>query len=312
MTGAIIPFGDPKGNRPLGQPTSSRYIDAMPIFLSGAKKPEDFVIPGFRAGTVGSLVAPGGTGKSFLAMELAMAVASPRADVGRFRPSGHGKVLYLNGEDHPDELSDRLFDLGRKTHPSVWPGLAKNLFVSPGYGLNLDFGGDARECEALGWLIEAHKGFRLIILDTLSRFHRLDENNNAQMAYLVGNLERVAKETGASVLFLHHANKCAIRENGGESQAASRGASALVDNARFCSYLKKMAPEEAPSYGVSAEKSGLYLKFGVSKQNSGSPQSPRWFKRDLETGILLPTELERKPAQDRPANKPAHRKPETI
>lgn len=35
----------------------------------------DFVWPGFLAGTVGALVAPGGAGKSFWALEAAMAVA---------------------------------------------------------------------------------------------------------------------------------------------------------------------------------------------------------------------------------------------
>uniref|UniRef100_UPI0027E46466 AAA family ATPase n=2 Tax=Pseudomonadota TaxID=1224 RepID=UPI0027E46466 len=35
----------------------------------------DFIWPGFLAGTVGALVAPGATGKSFWALEAAMAIA---------------------------------------------------------------------------------------------------------------------------------------------------------------------------------------------------------------------------------------------
>jgi len=35
----------------------------------------DFIWPSFLAGTVGALVAPGATGKSFLALEAAMSVA---------------------------------------------------------------------------------------------------------------------------------------------------------------------------------------------------------------------------------------------
>lgn len=35
----------------------------------------DFIWPGFLAGTVGALVAPGATGKSFWALEAAMSVA---------------------------------------------------------------------------------------------------------------------------------------------------------------------------------------------------------------------------------------------
>ncbi|MCF5935882.1 helicase RepA family protein, partial [Xanthomonas perforans] len=36
----------------------------------------DFIWPGFLAGTVGALVAPGATGKSFWALEAAMSIAS--------------------------------------------------------------------------------------------------------------------------------------------------------------------------------------------------------------------------------------------
>ena len=35
----------------------------------------DFIWPGFLAGTVGALVAPGATGKSFWALEAAMSIA---------------------------------------------------------------------------------------------------------------------------------------------------------------------------------------------------------------------------------------------
>jgi cell division protein FtsX len=35
----------------------------------------DFIWPGFLAGTVGALVAPGATGKSYWALEAAMALA---------------------------------------------------------------------------------------------------------------------------------------------------------------------------------------------------------------------------------------------
>ena len=43
----------------------------------------DFVLPGMLAGTVGSLVSPGGVGKSFLALQLALLVLHNHAKVIR-------------------------------------------------------------------------------------------------------------------------------------------------------------------------------------------------------------------------------------
>ena len=54
----------------------------------------DFIWPGFLAGTVGALVAPGATGKSFWALEAAMAIACSVAggDLLRLSPAGTGRV----------------------------------------------------------------------------------------------------------------------------------------------------------------------------------------------------------------------------
>lgn len=51
-----------------------------------------------------------------------------------------------------------------------------------------------------------------MVLGTLSRTHRLDENSNGNMAALVACLEHLALETGASVLSLHHVGKGSARE----------------------------------------------------------------------------------------------------
>ncbi|MCK1975372.1 helicase RepA family protein, partial [Bacillus safensis] len=56
-------------------------------------------------------------------------------------------------------------------------------------------------------VIEQCEGARLIVLDTLSRIHTLDENSNGEMAQLVAKLEEIATITKASVLYLHHVSK---------------------------------------------------------------------------------------------------------
>jgi RecA-family ATPase len=262
----------------------------------------DEVIPGFYVGTVGALVAPGGTGKSFLALELAMAVASPLADIASFNPVNHGRVLYLNAEDIYLEIGRRLAWLGERISPEAKEQLKDNLVIASATGALMDLSIKPDVAEKgitdIEQLVESFGGFRLIILDTLTRFHSLEENNNGQMSQLVSQLEYLAKHTGAAILFLHHTNKIAIREGSSDSQAASRGASSLVDNVRYAAYLTKMTTEEAPNYGVNPERSGYYLRFGVSKQNYGLSQTQRWFERK-EGGVLVPIDLSSNPQAKR-------------
>ena len=75
----------------------------------------DFIWPGFLAGTVGALIAPGATGKSFWALEAAMAVActTPGGDLLQLAPARNGRVLYLAGEDPVPALVRRVHSIGQ-------------------------------------------------------------------------------------------------------------------------------------------------------------------------------------------------------
>lgn len=118
------------------------------------------------------------------------------------------------------------------------------------------------------------------------------------MAQLISQLERIAASTGASVLFLHHVSKGSAREGQTDQQQAARGASALIDNARWCGFVTKMTEDEAMrlsdrSYGrepIGNERRGYFVRFGVSKQNYDATQFDRWYSRH-GGGVLLPIEL---------------------
>jgi hypothetical protein len=75
-------------------------LDIMTAFENDP--PElDFVLPGYLTGTVGALVAPGATGKSFFALEAAMSIACSVAggDLLGLQPPRSGRVVYLAGEE---------------------------------------------------------------------------------------------------------------------------------------------------------------------------------------------------------------------
>jgi RecA-family ATPase len=194
-------------------------------------------------------------------------------------------VVYLAAEDPAPVLIRRIHSIGQHLARPARESIAANLTISPVMGRRLDLM-QRNYCDDL---IKICAGARLLVLDTISRMHNLDENSNGDMARLVSTLEHIAVSTGAAILFLHHVNKGSARE-GYTDQQAARGASSLVDNARWCGYVAKMTAEEAKKYGVNDRKS-YYARYGVSKQNYTATPTDQWYERK-EGGVLVPVELQ--------------------
>ncbi|RCV86028.1 helicase RepA family protein [Vreelandella rituensis] len=269
-------------------------IDILAAFEQ--EPPElDFIWPGFLSGTVGALVAPGATGKSFYALAAAISVAAAGegGDLMQFGAK-RGPVVYFAAEDPEPAIIRRLHSFGAHLSAEARQAVADMLFVEPVLGRRLDVM-NPLHAQAI---IDRCAGARLIVFDTLSRVHTLDENSNGDMARLVSQFEYIGAQTGASILYLHHVSKSSVRDGVGDQQQAGRGASALIDNARWCGFITKMTEKEAEQFSdrrydakpIGAENAGRYLRFGISKQNYDTPQPDRWLERRAG-GVLMPIDL---------------------
>ena len=268
-------------------------LDIMAAFTN--EPPElDFIWPGFLAGTVGALVAPGATGKSFWALEAAMSVACgvPGGDLLELKPKHTGPVVYFAGEDPEAVLIRRVHAVGKYLDPLAREVIAENLIVEPIVGKRLNIMNESH----LRRLVEYCDGARLIVIDTLSRIHNLDENSNGDMARLIATLEYVAASTGAAVLYLHHVSKGSARAEQIDQQQAARGASALIDNARWCGFIAKMTEDESRRLSDRIDRQpigdrrGFFIRYGVSKQNYCAPTLDQWYERS-DGGVLVPVKL---------------------
>ncbi|MEE4074513.1 helicase RepA family protein [Pseudomonas viridiflava] len=262
----------------------------------------DFIWPGFLAGTVGALVAPGATGKSFWALEAAMSVAcgatvesrAAGGDLVGLAPAKSGRVVYYAGEDPEPALIGRIHSIGKHLGQEARGAIVENLMVMPIMGTLSDVMRKRQRAEIIGQC----EGARLIVLDTLSRIHTLDENSNSEMARLVSTLEHIAASTGASVLYLHHVSKSSARDGQADQQQASRGASVLVDNVRWCGFIAKMTDKEAEArtdrafdrQPIGEDRRGFFVRFGVNKQNYARTPKERWYMQH-NGGVLLPVDL---------------------
>lgn len=145
------------------------------------------------------LAGPSKAGKSFLLLELAIAIAEGQPWLGW--SCAQGRVLYVNLElDRPSCLQRirRLYDA-----MGVQPANIANITL-------WHLRGQAEGMDRLApKLIRRARaaGFRAIILDPIYKALTGDENSAHEMAIFTSFFDRVAHETGASVVFCHHHSK---------------------------------------------------------------------------------------------------------
>lgn len=245
--------------------------------------PLDFVVAGLKSGTVAILASPGGMGKSFLALEIAMGIAAPGADKDLLDLgiTSHGPVLMLNAEDPLDVLRERVFNIGRFLEPEIHAAVQAGLTIKSMRGAQPNLLNP-------GWvdaITKAAEGKRLVVIDTFSRFHSGDENSNQDMADVIGSCERITERSGTCLMALHHTSKSAAVNGLQSSQQSTRGASAIVDNARWQSYLEGLSEKEAGNLGIEKHLRHHFVSFGISKQNYGRPIAPKWLVK-LGGGVL--------------------------
>lgn len=262
----------------------------------------DFVLPGLLASTVGMIFSAGGIGKTNLLLEASMAVAchAEGGDILDLRPQKAGRVVYFNAEDPESEIVRRVHSMGKYLTPAAKSSIAESLDIQSIIGKRLNIVED----RPLKAIIEYTKGSRLIVFDTLSRIHTLDENSTGDMGNLMGALEHLATETGASVVFAHHVSKGAARSGQQDQADASRGSSLLSNNARWASALSRMSAEESRQYPGISEGEHLvddshhrrYVRLSLPKANYVKEMSDLWFER-VEGGVLVPAKLERAPVK---------------
>jgi len=175
-----------------------------------------------RAG-VGILGGPPKCCKSWLALEMALAVASGAPCLGLFCVGDPGGVLVYMAEDAPPVVKARLGGICRHRGVDL-AALAVDLITAP--ALRLD---RARDRERLRDAV-AHRAPRLLVLDPFVRLHRIDENDAGQVSALLGYLRELQRAHDLAVLVVHHARKNGSAGQPGQSLRGSGDFFAWADS----------------------------------------------------------------------------------
>lgn len=155
-----------------------------------------------REGETMNIIAAPKTGKSWLTIDLALAVATGGLWLGAYRAE-RSPALILDNELHAETSAHRI--------PKVADarGLRLRDYADSVAVDNLR--GRLTDIHSLGSYFESIRegGFKLIILDAFYRFLPRDteENDNAAMAGIYNALDRYAHDLGCCFVLVHHASK---------------------------------------------------------------------------------------------------------
>ena len=156
-------------------------------------------------------------GKSFLALDLAVAVASGTQALRRFPVPTPGPVLLYAAEDALPVVRARLEGIAGAAGVSF---RSLEIHVITEASLRLD---TARDRDRLHETVRSLRP-RLLVLDPFVRLHRIDENAASEVAPVLASLRDLQRAHHTAVVLVHHARKGAGHVRAGQ---ALRGSSEL-------------------------------------------------------------------------------------
>jgi len=197
--------------------------------------------------TVSLITAPGGTGKSWLTLQLAI----------RAIEEGRVERAFLWLSEDPKEISKNRFNkIFTKVVRCKNENIKKKIDISDSPTIQFLYE-DQRRVEVSP--LFAHfkiklQPYDLIILDPLIAFYGTDENNNSSARRFMQLFTDWANKENKTIIFIHHSTK---------NTTQSRGASAFVDAVRTVYEIDKIKDKE----GNETQKHKRIIK--LTKDNYG-------------------------------------------
>ncbi|MFW2544403.1 AAA family ATPase [Primorskyibacter sp. 2E107] len=212
--------------------------------------------------TVTLFSGDGGTGKSLLALQLAVAVAAQTAWIGK--TANTGRVIFLSAEDDDDELHRRLDDILRAEHRDYddLSGLTLRSLAGEDALLAVETQIALMQSALFEELDKraAEEAPALIVIDTLADVYPANENDRAKVRKFVGILRGLAIKRKCAVMLLGHPSLTGLNSGTGTS-----GSTAWNNSVRSRLYLSRITDngfEPDPDARVLSTKKANYGRTG--------------------------------------------------
>jgi RecA-family ATPase len=252
-------------------PQSDAAVEQEPLFIQASSlkerdiEPMEWLIGSMiPANTVTLLSGDGGTGKSLLALNLAISVASGGKLPWLNMKPQQGRALYIGAEDDVKEMHRRINDM-IWTRPEIsWDDIEDLHLASLASRDALLASLDPRTgilTPSELWTrimtkIEAERP-RVVVLDTLADLYPGNENDRAQARQFIGQLRKAAVDFETTIVLLSHPSLSGMASGTGTS-----GNTAWNNSVRSRLYMQRVKDD-----GYEPDKSAR--KLTVMKSNYG-------------------------------------------
>lgn len=139
-----------------------------------------------------------GVGKTWLALDMLISVASGQLCFGKY-PVKRGAVLLV------EEEASRL-NLARRVHSLARARGIKDADMTTFFHLTRQTVKMPRDVAELGMFV-LENDIRLVVFDSLRRFHNVNENSSSEMQDVLDSFGNLCTVTSASVVLIHHLSK---------------------------------------------------------------------------------------------------------
>jgi hypothetical protein len=222
--------------------------------------------------------------KSFLALDMAVSVASGRCCLRRFPVRSSGPVLLFPAEDSHRVVRQRLEGICAAAD-TAFDALPLYVITAPRLLLDLP-----QDRQRLHRTVAALRPV-LLVLDPFIRLHRADENASKEVAPLLGFLRELQREFALAVLLVHHVRKRSGKDRPGQ---ALRGSSDLHgwgdsnlylrrNSAHLCLSVEHRAAPSPDDIALELADAGNALALSiVDSPPAGKPQPAATPERVLQ------------------------------
>ena len=204
-TGTAISFEMSVQAPPEDESPDAQDVSPLPVVqaaaLAASTNRHRWLIEGlWMDQAVGILGGQPKAGKTWLALEMAVSVASGAPCLAAFPVHCRGTVLFYAAEDNSTALRARIETIA---HNRGVDFQSLDLRIITASSLRLDLPHDQNRLEAT---VALHRPV-LLVLDPLVRIHMADENVSSQMAALLGYFRNIQRKTATAIAITHHSRK---------------------------------------------------------------------------------------------------------